>query len=134
MEECQAIIINLSDEARVCIEVITRKWKNRKLIKEDLQRNTRITKKLLHMCNKKLLHLNLCIKIFPIFRLFILTFEQKEPLVHQKFDDKIVLVKTVMLCFITLEMLKDVAFTKLKFLNLRICTNAINMFILELVS
>ena len=46
-------------------EVITRKWKNRKLIKEDLQRNTRITKKFSICATKSYFILIYASKPFP---------------------------------------------------------------------
>ena len=69
---------------RVCSKKsLTPEWKGRKM---------RIMEKLLYTRRKTDLHVNLYLGVLPIFKSFVLIFEQKEPSVHQLFDDNFLCV------------------------------------------
>ena len=74
-----------------------------KLTKSGRERKRRIAAKLFHNRNDTLLLANVIVSILTIFKSFILTFEQKEPMVHRLFDDIVLVFKTFLTCFLTHE-------------------------------
>ena len=75
--------------------------------------------RLFHFCQETLLHVNLYLGILPIFKSFIHTFEQREPIVHRIYDKQVELVKTLLACFIKPEFIKDITGRKLKGFDLK---------------
>ena len=54
-----------------------------KITDEGRERKERIVAKVFHEKSTLLLNSNLFMSVLPLFKLFILTFEQKEPLIHR---------------------------------------------------
>ena len=101
------IMSDFSESAKTLVRKLIRKMSLKKLTKEGNERKGRIVEALFYYRNETLLHLNLYIEILPIFKSFVLTFEQKEPLIHRIFDEQVELVKTLLACFIRPEMLPE---------------------------
>nr|XP_047145782.1 uncharacterized protein LOC124818745 isoform X1 [Hydra vulgaris] len=118
-DESDKILKRLSNQSKKLIEKIKCKMQQKKLTKQGAERKARIVKSLFFRRNETLLYINLYVEILPIFKSFILTFEQKEPLVHRIYDEQIELVKTILTCFIKPKMIKNITGEKLKFLNLK---------------
>ena len=72
----------LNEKAKAIINAIQAKMKQNKLTDEGKERKGRIGTKLFYEKSALLLNSNL-MSVVPLFKSFILTFEQKEPLIHQ---------------------------------------------------
>ena len=73
----------LNEKATDIINAIQTKMKQKKLTDEDKECKGRIVTKLFYEKSTLLLNSNLFISVLLLFKSFILTFEQKEPLIHQ---------------------------------------------------
>ena len=109
----------LSINAKKVIRKMVEKRKLKSLTKAGRERKERIVESLFHFRQETLLHVNLYLEILPIFKSFILIFEQREPLVHRIYDEQVDLVKTLLACFIKPEFIKDITGRKLKGLDLK---------------
>ena len=72
--------------------------KNKRLTPAGRERKRSIVRQLIFNRDKCLLKANTIISLSPIFKSFILTFEQKEPLVHRLFDEVCAVFKTFLGC------------------------------------
>ena len=73
----------LNGKAKATVNVIQTKMKQEKLTDKGKERKGKIVTKLLYEKSTLLLNSNLFISVLPLFKSFILTFEQKEPLIHR---------------------------------------------------
>ena len=73
----------LNGKAKATINVIQTKMKQKKLTDEGKERKGKIVTKLFYEKSTLLLNSNLFMSVLPLFKSFILTFEQKEPLIHR---------------------------------------------------
>ena len=73
----------LNEKATGIINAIQTKMKQKKLTDEDKECKGRIVTKLFYEKPTLLLNSNLFMSVLPLFKSSILTFEQKEPLIHQ---------------------------------------------------
>ena len=111
-------VSELSIEAMKEVRKMVGKMKLKSLTKAGRERKERIVESLFYFRDETMLHLNLYLEILPIFKSFILTFEQREPLVHRIYDEQVELVKTLLACFIKPEYLRDITGRKIKSLDL----------------
>ena len=89
----------LKKESRLRIYGIILRLKNKRLTPAGRERKRSIVRQLFFNRDKCLLKANTLISLLPIFKSFILTFEQKEPLVHRLFDEVCAVFKTFLGCF-----------------------------------
>ena len=82
-----SLLINVQKESRLKIIGILQRLKKKNLTPAGKQRKGRIINKLFGSRQQTQLLANFTVSILPLFKSFILTFEQKEPLVHKLFDE-----------------------------------------------
>ena len=69
--------------------------------------------KLLFTRMKTDLHINFYVSVLPVFKSFVLVFEQKEPMVHRLHDELKDVVRSFLACFMKLEKVKYISSKKL---------------------
>ena len=77
------------------------------------KRKLRIVDKLFYTREKTDIQFNFYISVLPLFKSFILVFEQKEPLVHRLHDDLKELVRSFLACFLKVEKIKSISSKRL---------------------
>ena len=103
------IVDPLSREARNAIKEIQSKLRVKKLTEDGKKRKQRIVEKIFYQKSKTSLFMGLYLDLLPLFKSFVLMFEQKEPMMHRLHDEQIDLVKTFLACFIKPECLKSLS-------------------------
>ena len=83
------------------------------------ERKIRIMEKLFYTRMKTDMHINFYVSVLPIFKSFVLVFEQKEPLVHRLHDELKDVVKSFLACFMKLEHIKQISSKKLTLINVK---------------
>ena len=108
---------NLSTEAKDSIKQTQKKLREKKLTEDGKNRKQRLVKGFFYHRDSTLLALGLFIDLLPIFKSFVLMFEQAEPMMHSLHDELTDLVKTFLSGFIRPEHLKDKSVKELARLN-----------------
>ena len=72
----------LNENTKALINAIQTKMKQKKLTDDGKKRKERIITKLFYKQSTLLLNSNLFLSVLPLFKSFILIFEQKKPLIH----------------------------------------------------
>ena len=103
----------LNEKATDIINAIQTKMKQKKLTDEDKECKGRIVTKLFYEKSTLLLNSNLFISVLPLFKSFILTFEQKEPLIHRLHRSLIENFRAFLGCFAMFEVFNDTPYNKL---------------------
>ena len=65
------------------------------------------------------MHINFYVSVLPIFKSFVLVFEQKTPLVDRLHDELKDVVKSFLACFMKLEHLKQISSKKLSLIDVK---------------
>nr|XP_047140460.1 uncharacterized protein LOC124815724 [Hydra vulgaris] len=117
MDDYEKLTENLSNGVKKRIYSIGAKCKKKSLTEAGKERKKRIVSKLFYKRRKTELHANFYIAILPIFKSFILIFEQKEPKIHILYDELKSVVKSFLGCFMKLELIKDASGKKLTMLD-----------------
>ena len=102
----------LNEKAKAIINAIQAKMKQNKLTDEGKERKGRIGTKLFYEKSALLLNSNL-MSVVPLFKSFILTFEQKEPLIHRLHRSLIENFRAFLGCFAMFEVFNDTPYNKL---------------------
>ena len=102
----------LNEKAKTIINAIQAKMKQNKLTDEGKERKGRIGTKLFYEKSALLLNANL-MSVEPLFKSFILTFEQKEPLIHGLRRSLIENFRAFLGCFAKFEVFNDTPYNKL---------------------
>ena len=89
------------------------KMKQKKLTDDGKERKERIVTKLFYKQSTLLLNSNLFLSILPLFKSFILTFEQKKPLIHRLHRSLIENFHAFLGCFMKFEVINDTSYNKL---------------------
>lgn len=75
--------------------------------------------KLFYTWIKTDLHINFYTSVLPIFKSFVLVFEQKEPMVHRLHDSFKEVVQSFLCCFMQIEVIKKLSSKKLASVNVK---------------
>lgn len=94
------ILTTVNKEGKHRIIVILQRLKSKKLTHAGKERKRRIACKLFHARSLTLLLSNVIVSVMPLFKSFILIFEQKEPLVHRLHDELVLVFKSFLCCFL----------------------------------
>ncbi len=87
---------------------------SKQLTEDGKQRKKWIIAALFFQRKLTFLHLNFYVDVLPLFKSFVLMFEQKEPMVHRLHEEQTDLVQNFLACFIRHEHLKGVSASDLK--------------------
>jgi hypothetical protein len=83
------------------------------------ERKNRLVKKIFYESDKTVLHIDLYKDILPMFKSFLLMFEQASPMIHRLHDEQTKLVRSFLCCFIKHEEVKDITARRLKKLDVK---------------
>lgn len=97
------LLASKKKEVRLSILAILMKLKKKKLTPAGKERKRRILKKLILQSQETMALANVIAAILPLFKSFILTFEQREPMVHRLFDEIVQVFKNFLTCYLTHE-------------------------------
>ena len=97
----------LNENAKALINATQTKMKQKKLTDDGKEQKERIITKLFYKQSTLLLNSNLFLSVLPLFKSFILTFEQKEPLMHRLYRSLIENFRAFLGCFVKFEMIND---------------------------
>ena len=106
----------LNEKAKAIINAIQTKMKQNKLTYEGKECKGRIGTKLFYEKSALLLNSNL-MSVVPLFKSFILTFEQKEPLIHRLHRSLIENFRAFLGCFTKFEVFNDTPYNKLNLID-----------------
>ena len=107
------ILKTMSKPARKRVIEISGILSKKNLTDLGLKRKKRIAEKLFDTRKTTILYMGLYCSILPMFKSFVLMFEQKEPMVHRLHDELTELFRLFLACFIKHEAIKDLNAKKL---------------------
>ena len=87
------------------------------LTKAGKERKERIVEKLLFNRKKTEIQLNFYVTILPLFKSFVLVFEQKEPMMHRIHDELTSVVCYFFACLLKIQILADISSKRLSQLD-----------------
>ncbi|RUS83267.1 hypothetical protein EGW08_008990, partial [Elysia chlorotica] len=96
---------------------ILQRLKVKGLTQAGKERKKRLACRIIKQKEDSSLLANILVSILPLFKSFILTFEQKEPMVHRLFDELKLVLKTFLTCYLPHEYVNS--FSKLTDINPR---------------
>ena len=105
----ESIMGSASQEAQHSIRELHKKLKDKRLTDDGKNRKKRVVEKLFYLRTKTILLMGLYIDLLPLFKSFILMFEQKEPMMHRLHDEQVSLVRNFLACFIKPEYLSTLS-------------------------
>ena len=91
--------------------------KRKKLMDEGKERKGRIVTKLFYEKSTLLLNSNFFMSVLPFFKSFILTFEQKEMLIHRLHRSLIEDFYAFLSCFMKFEVINNTPYNKLNLID-----------------
>ncbi len=112
-------VASLPTKAKLQIKNIIRVCKTKKLTEDGQKRKDRIVERLFVKRDSTLVHVYMYLSVLPLLKSFILTFEQKKPMVHRVHEEHMSLLSHFLACFMKQEVLKNVTPSQLKRLNLQ---------------
>ena len=107
----------LNEKAKAIINAIQTKMKQKKLTVEGKERKERIVTKLFCERSTLLLNSNLFMSVLPLFKSFILTFEQKEPPIHRLHTSLVEHFRAFLGCFMKFEVINNTLYNKLNLID-----------------
>ena len=107
----------LNGKAKATINVIQTKMKQKKLSDEGKERKGKIVTKLFYEKSTLLLNSNLFMSVLLLFKSFILTFEQKESLIHRLHRRLVENFHAFLGCFTKFEVINNTPYNKLNLIN-----------------
>ena len=119
----------LNEKAKAIINAIQTKMKQKKLTDEGKEHKGRIVTKLFHEKSTLLLNSNLFMSKLPLFKSFVLTFEQKEPLIHRLQRS---LAIGILGCFTKLEVINNMPYNKLNLIDVALNVRKLKTFMSEM--
>ena len=110
-------ITELNEKAKAIISAIQTKMKQKKLTDKGKVRKGRIVTKLFYEISTLLLNSSLFMSLLPLFKSFILTFEQKEPLLHRLRRSLVENFRALLGCFMKFEVINNTPNSKLNLID-----------------
>ena len=107
----------LNEKAKTIINAIQTKMKQKKLTDKNKERKGRIVIKLFYEKSTLLVNPNLFMSVLPLFKSFILTFEQKEQLIHRLHRSLDETFRAFLGCFTKFEVINDTPNNKLSLID-----------------
>ena len=107
----------LNEKAKAIINAIQTKMKQNKLTDEGKERKGRIGTKLFYEKSTLLLNSNLSMSVLLLFKSFVLTFEQKESLIHRLHRSLVENFRAFLSCFTKFEVFNDMPYNKLNLID-----------------
>ena len=107
----------LNEKAKTIINAIQTKMKQKKLTDKNKERKGRIVIKLFYEKSTLLVNPNLFMSVLPLFKSFILTFEQKEQLIHRLHRSLDETFRAFLGCFTKFEVINDTPYNKLSLID-----------------
>ena len=89
------------------------------LMEAGRERNKRIAHKLFHKRITAELQLYFYISTLPLFKSFVLVFEQKEPMVHRLHNELKETLRSFLACFLKIEKVKSISTKKMLQINVK---------------
>ena len=107
----------LNEKAKAIINAIQTKMKQNKLTDEGKEHKGRIGTKLFYEKSTLLLNSNLSMSVLLLFKSFVLTFEQKESLIHRLHRSLVENFRAFLSCFTKFEVFNDMPYNKLNLID-----------------
>ena len=101
-------------ETRQTIKRFQKQMKGKSLTEAGQNRKNRIVKKLFYEFSKTMLISTFYLSVLPIFKSFVLVFEQKSPQIHKVYDELTEVIRSFMGCFMKYESINNLSAKQLK--------------------
>ena len=103
------LLKNVPKGKRKRIYEISGSLKKKSLTKEGKDRKKRLVDKLFYKRQTLGLYMAVYLDVLPMFKSFVLVFEQKVPLIHRLSDEQMDLMKSFLSCFVKHKSVKDLS-------------------------
>ena len=120
-EICDQAKANVSTQGKAALNKLLQPLQTKQLTGPGKERKKRIVEKLYYERDKTMLYLTMYCELLPLFKSFILTFEQEVPMMHRLYEEQVDMVKHLLAFFIKPQVLNPLGGTKLKKLNVNDC-------------
>ena len=117
----------LTTMQQASLNVIIQQLKKKNLTDQGKRRKQRIIEKLFFKRKATLFCMNLYVTVLPMFKSFVLIFEQKEPMMHHLHDDMIELFRNFLACCIKHEAIAAQGLSPNKLKSLKVEKNMLKL-------
>ena len=122
-EVINEILNPLSTKEKAVIARIVQQCKLKKLTSDGTARKIRIVEHLFYKRRQTLVYIHLYLSVLPVFKSFILSFEQRAPMAHRLHEEQMSILQHLLCSFIKHELVKGVGPKQLRALDLEAADN-----------